>query len=59
MASETLALVVFAEQLAALAAQTVLQVRQVIEGSATQTTDQILSDADATYQTIIANAKPK
>lgn len=57
MNPETIQLIVFAEQLAALLAKTVLDLRNVIQGSATQTVDQILADADATYQKIIDTAK--
>lgn len=53
----TIALIMFAEQMAALAAKTFADVRAVITGASTQTADQILADADATYQTIIDNAK--
>ena len=53
----TIQLIVFAEQLAALLAKTVLDLRNVIQGSATQTVDQILADADTTYQKIIDAAK--
>lgn len=59
MAASTLALITFAEQIAALAATAVSQVREVIDGSSTQTTDEILADADATYNQIIANAAGK
>lgn len=50
-------LITFAEQMAALAASTVAQIRNLISGSSTQTVDQILSDADTTYQQIITNAQ--
>lgn len=54
----TLNLIVFAEQMAALLAKTIVDLKNVISGSSTQTVDAILADADATYQQIIANAKP-
>jgi hypothetical protein len=53
----TVALITFAEQLAALVATTVSQIKGILDGSATQTADAILADADATYQQIITNAK--
>jgi hypothetical protein len=49
----TVNLIVFAEQMAALLAKTIVDLKNVISGSSTQTTDQILADADATYQTLI------
>lgn len=57
MDPKTVQLIIFAEQMAALAAKTFADVRLLITGSHTQTTDQLLDDADATYQQIIANAK--
>jgi len=53
----TTALIVFAEQMAALLAKTIVDIKNVVSGSSTQTVDQILADADSTYQSIIANAK--
>lgn len=57
MDPKTVNLIVFIEQMAALLAKTVVDLKNVIAGSSTQTTDQILADADATYQQIIQNAK--
>ena len=57
MNPSTVNLIVFAEQMAALAAQTIMQLKGLLMGSSTQTADQILADADATYAQIIANAK--
>jgi ABC-type xylose transport system substrate-binding protein len=59
MDQNTLNLVLFAEQMAALLAKTIVDLKNVISGSNTQTVDQILADADATYQGIIAAAKTK
>lgn len=56
MDPNTLNLIVFAEQMAALLAKTIVDLKGVISGSSTQAVDQILADADATYQQIIANA---
>lgn len=50
-------LIIFAEQLAALLAKTIADIRAVISGANTKATDEILADADATYQQILANAK--
>lgn len=57
MNPNTLNLIIYIEQLAALVAKTVVDLKNVIAGSSTQTTDQILADADATYQQIIQNAQ--
>lgn len=57
MDPKTLQLVLFIEQMVALAAQTVVELRARIEGSATKSVDDVLADADAAYQQIIANAK--
>lgn len=57
MDPNTVNLIVFAEQMAALLAKTIVDLKNVISGSSTQTVDQILADADATYQTIITNAQ--
>jgi hypothetical protein len=54
---DTTQLIIFIEQMAALLAKTIVDLKNVIGGSATQTVDQILADADATYQKIIAAAK--
>jgi len=50
-------LVVFIEQLAALVVQSVAELKGVIGGSSTKQVNEILADADAKYQEIIANAK--
>lgn len=57
MDPKTLQLIVFAEQMAALAAKTIVDLKNVLTGNDARTTDLILADADATYQQIIANAK--
>ena len=57
MDPKTLQLILFAEQMAALAASTVAQVRAQITGSSTKAVDEVLADADSTYQQIIANAQ--
>lgn len=57
MDPQTLQLIVFAEQMAALAAKTIADLKNVLTGGDTRSTDDILADADATYQQIIANAK--
>jgi len=53
----TVGLIVFAEQMAALLAKTIVDIKNVLGGASTQTADQILADADATYQKIIDAAK--
>lgn len=53
----TLNLIVFAEQMAALLAKTIVDLKNVISGSSAQTVDAILTDADQTYAGIIAAAK--
>jgi len=55
MNPNTANLIVFAEQMAALLAKTIADIRSVISGTGDPTA--ILNDADATYQQIIANAK--
>lgn len=57
MNPDTLKLILLAESLAALAAKAIVDLKHVIQGSNTQTVAQILDDADATYQKIIAAAK--
>ena len=54
---DTTQLIIFIEQIAALLAKTIFDLKNVIQGSSTQTVDQILADADNTYQGIIAAAK--
>lgn len=57
MDKSTVQLIVFAEQMAALAAKTIVDLKNVLTGNDARNTDDILADADATYQQIIANAK--
>jgi len=57
MDPNTLQLILFAEQMAALLAKTIVDIRAVIQGSHSQTVEQILEDADTTYQKIIDDAK--
>jgi vacuolar-type H+-ATPase subunit E/Vma4 len=57
MDPSTLNLILFAEQMAALLAKTVADIRATITGASTKAADDILADADATYQQIIDNAK--
>lgn len=57
MDPSTLQLIVFAEQMAALLAKTIVDLKNVIGGSSAKDVETILSDADATYQQIIENAK--
>lgn len=53
----TIQLVIFAEQMAALLAKTIVDLKNVISGSSSKAVADILTDADATYQGIIAAAK--
>lgn len=57
MDPNTINLIIFAEQMAALLAKTIVDLKNVISGASSQTALQILDDADATYQKIIATAK--
>jgi len=57
MDADTLRLVLFAEQLAVLAAKAVADLRSVLHGSNVKAVSEILDDADATYNDIIAKAK--
>jgi len=57
MDPNTLQLILFAEQMAALLAKTIVDIRSVIQNSNTQSVDQILDDADTAYQKIIDDAK--
>jgi hypothetical protein len=57
MDPNTVNLIVFAEQMAGLLAKTIVDIKGVVSGSHTQSVDQILADADATYQSIIAKAQ--
>lgn len=53
----TAGLVVLAEQLAALLVKTITDIKNVASGASSRTTDQLLADADAQWDQIIANAK--
>lgn len=57
MNPDTLKLILFAEQMAALLAKTIVDLKTVISGAKGKTVDEILADADATYQQIIDAAK--
>lgn len=57
--AQTLQLILFAEQMAALSAKTVSDLKNVLTGNSDKTTDDILADADSTYNQIIANARAK
>lgn len=57
MDPSTVNLVLFAEQMAALLAKTIFDLKTVLAGSNQKTVDEILADADSTYQQIIVNAK--
>ena len=57
MNPSTVNLIVFIEQMAALLAKSIVDLKGVISGASGQTADQVLLDADATYQQIITNAK--
>ena len=59
MDPNTLNLILFAEQMAALLAKTIVDIREVVNNSNTQSVEEILADADTTYQKIIANAQSK
>lgn len=57
MDPKTTQLIIFAEQMAALLAKTIVDLKNVIGGSSAKEVDAILADADATYQQIIDAAK--
>jgi hypothetical protein len=57
MDPKTVQLILFAEQMASLAAKTIMDLRTVLSNSNTKTVDEILDDADAMYQQIIADAQ--
>lgn len=57
MDPKTLNLVLYIEQMAALVAKSVVDLKNVMSGSSTKTAAQVLDDADATYRQIIADAK--
>ena len=52
----TLQLIQFAESMAALAAKTIVDLKNVLSGSSTKAIDDIIADADATYAKVIADA---
>lgn len=56
MDPKVLAYITYAEQLAALASQAVVSIKDVISGAKDPTA--ALADADSTYQSVIATAKP-
>ncbi len=53
MDTNTIQLIVFAEQMAGLLAKTIVDLKGVISGSSDKPVADILADADATYQSII------
>jgi len=57
MDPKTVQLALFVEQMVALAAKYALELRGLIQGSSTKAIDDLLNDADAEYQLVIANAK--
>lgn len=59
MDPNTVQLIIFAEQMAALLAKTIVDLKNVIAGSSTKDTATILADADSEWNKIIANAQPK
>lgn len=59
MDPKTLQLIEFAEAMAALAAKTIVDLKGVLTGNSDKTTDDILADADSTYNQIITNAQAK
>lgn len=56
MDPKTLNLILFLEQMAGLVVKGVVDLKGVISGSGGKSVDEILADADSTYQQIIANA---
>ena len=57
MDPKTLQLIIFLEQMAALVAKSIVDLKNVISSGNTQNVDQIIADADATYKAIIEAAK--
>lgn len=57
MDPNTVGLILLAEQMAALLAKTIVDIKNVAAGASSQTTAQLLDDADAKFDTIIASAK--
>jgi hypothetical protein len=50
-------LLLFVEQMIAQAAKLAIELRAQIQGASTKSIDEVLDDADSTYQQIINNAK--
>ena len=57
MDPKLLAAITFYEQLAGLVVKGIVDIKNLVAGSGGLTADQILDDADATYQQILANAQ--
>lgn len=57
MDPKTVNLIIFIEQMAALLAKSIVDLKNVIGANSTKDVDMILADADATYQSIINAAK--
>ena len=57
MDPKTLQLIIFLEQMAALVAKSIVDLKNVMASGNTQNIDQIIADADATYKAIIEAAK--
>lgn len=57
MDPNTTQLIIFAEQMAALLAKTIVDLKNVLSGGSSKTVTDILADADTTYQGIIAAAQ--
>lgn len=57
MDPNTVNAILFAEQIAALAAKTIADIASLVKGNSTKSTADIIADADASYQTIINGAK--
>jgi len=53
----TVQLITYIESLAALVAESVVELKNLISGNSTKTADTILADADAKYQAVIAASK--
>ena len=57
MDPKTVQLITYIESLAALTAETVVELKNLVSGNSTKTADAILDDADAKYKAVIAAAK--
>ena len=55
--NSTLNLILLIEGLVGVAAQGITALKNAISSGSSETTDQVLDDADATYATVIANAQ--